>query len=177
MGHRPPLCRRHFNRPHLQYSTCCRQRGGPGAHTPPQTGGLAAVCLTKARLLGAPSVPRCGLGQPGWPAVPTEHPQSSSPEPGTPIPRPSQAAVARHSRTCGGTRVLFSKTALACVLLSRGRHLVLSLGCEGTEAYSTDNCSCAEARGGGSLLHEAGRVGCCLLLPSLPPKLSHSGSH
>lgn len=36
MGHRPPLCRRHFNRPHLQYSTCCRQRGSPGAHTPPE---------------------------------------------------------------------------------------------------------------------------------------------
>lgn len=36
MGHRPLLCRRHFNRPHLQCPTCCRQRGSPGAHTPPE---------------------------------------------------------------------------------------------------------------------------------------------
>lgn len=38
MGHRPPLCRGHFNNPHLQYPTCCAQGDGPGPHNPP--GGL-----------------------------------------------------------------------------------------------------------------------------------------
>lgn len=56
MGHRPPLCRRHFNRPHLQYSTCCRQRGGPGAHTPPRGRAVASPPLTRPRPWGAPPV-------------------------------------------------------------------------------------------------------------------------
>lgn len=30
MGHRLPLCRGHFNNPHLQYSTCCLHRDNFG---------------------------------------------------------------------------------------------------------------------------------------------------
>lgn len=62
MGHRPPLCRGHFNNPHLQYPTCCSQRDGPATHNPPEGrggdaglaaggGGWHAVCWPRA--------PRC----------------------------------------------------------------------------------------------------------------------
>lgn len=82
MGHRPPLCRRHFNRPHLQYSTCCRQRGSPGAHTPPEglggsgggtgTGRQASPPSHRGEALGGSPVAWPGPCEPGWQMVPAE---------------------------------------------------------------------------------------------------------
>lgn len=94
MGHRPPLCRRHFNRPHLQYSTCCWQRGSPrGAHPPEGLvgedgdGSVSFAAISRGRGFGgASSVPWPGLCKPGWQMVPTKQlcHQSRCSEPGGP---------------------------------------------------------------------------------------------
>lgn len=107
MGHRPPLCRRHFNRPHLQYSTCCRQRGSPGAHTPPEgmgrEDGAGAGGLRRHLTRGEALEGRlCGLGSARPRGKWCPH-QSGCPEPGRPVSPgevgetcPWQQAVAGH---------------------------------------------------------------------------------
>lgn len=55
MGHRPPLCRGHFNNPHLQYPTCCAQGDGPGPHNPP--GGLRGTRPGRERARGLAASP------------------------------------------------------------------------------------------------------------------------
>lgn len=190
MGHRPPLCRRHFNRPHLQYSTCCRQRGSPGAHTPPEeTGWWPRRRLTRAKLwrhlpcrgvgsaspAGQRSTTRAGVPSLEHPArwerkeSPRVHPWRLWQGTQGPGEAPGRCSAKQHWLD------------IARVLVSHGRNLVSYRGVKAQRPWAQiippSMGATPVLKHRGFLLHEPGRVGCWLLLPSLPQKLSHLGSH
>lgn len=207
MGHRPPLCRRHFNRPHLQYSTCCRQRGSPGAHTPPEglggrtgTGRWASPPSHEGEALGgALSVGWPGLCEADWQMVPTKQlrHQNGCPEPGRPVLLGEVGEKRPHghpSRLWQGTEgpaetpgfclakqllldVAFALPSRQDVVSSRS-HRDGGVHRPAAKIISSGmDAAAMQKQEVGFCAHKRGRVGWWLLLPTPPPKLSRSGSH